>query len=173
MSDLTLDRTFMAFRRFANTTQKQARANITRKNLKASGKLRSSLKFYVQRNKNSIQLIYERPEYADYQDRGVSGKEKKYQTPFKYTTKKPPAKVFEKWARQKGIKPRDQNTGRFISFKSFGFLVSRSIFKYGIKPKEFFSKPYRQQTQNLPEPILDAFNLDLDSFLKDTFDVRD
>jgi len=168
---MDLTQTKIAFRKFAKETQKQARANITRKDLKASGRLRNDLKFYTKESKNSIELIYERPLYADFQDRGVSGKEVKYQTPFKYTTKKPPAKVFEKWAKQKGIKPRSSKTGRFMTFKAFGFIVSRNIFRRGIKPKQFFIKPFERQTQNLPEPILDAFNMDIDKFLNETFNA--
>jgi len=168
---MDLTQTKIAFRKFANATQKQARANITRKDLKASGQLRNELKFYTKESENSIELIYERPLYADYQDKGVSGTQKKYQTEFKYTTKKPPAKVFEKWAKQKGIKPRSKKTGRFMTFKAFGFAVANKIYTQGIKPKRFFIAPFEKQTQNLPEPILDAFNLDIDKFLKDTLDV--
>lgn len=132
-----LDLTDIAFRKFAKRVQQQTRSNITRKNLKASGKLRNEIKFYSKRNQNSIELIYERPNYADFQDEGVSGKEVKYNTQFSYKQKRPPVKVFEKWAKQKGIKPRDKK-GKFISFKSFGFIVSNAVFLRGHKPKEFF-----------------------------------
>lgn len=165
-----LNRTEIAFRKFANRVQQQTRSNISKKNLKASGKLRNDVKFYTKRSKNSIELIYERPDYADFQDRGVSGKKQKYNTPFSYTNKRPPSRVFEKLARQKNIKPRNKNTGRFISFKAFGFLVARSVFRFGISPKQFFSKPFRQQTKTLPKPIEDAFASDVDRFLKLTLE---
>lgn len=165
-----LDRTEIAFRKFANRVQQQTRSNISKKDLKASGTLRNDVKFYTKRNKNSIELIYERPKYADFQDQGVSGVKKKFNTPFSYTTKRPPSKVFAKWARQKNIKPRDKKTGRFISFKSFGFLVARKIYNFGIKPKLFFSKPFKQQTKTLPKPIEDAFASDVDKFLKLTLE---
>ena len=74
---MDLTQTKIAFRKFANATQKQARANITRKDLKASGQLRKELKFYTKESANSVELIYERPLYADYQDKGVSGTQKK------------------------------------------------------------------------------------------------
>ena len=168
---MDITQTKIAFRKFAKATQTQARANISKKDLKASGRLRNELKFYTKESANSIELIYERPLYADYQDKGVSGTQKKFDTQFKYTTKKPPAKVFEKWAKQKGIKPRNKKTGKFMSFKAFSFLVANKIFTQGIKPKKFFIAPFEKQTQNLPEPILNAFNLDIDKFLKDTLNA--
>lgn len=166
---MNLDTTFIAFRNFARKTQREARANLSRKNINASGQLKRDLKFYAIENPNSVQLIYERPIYADFQDLGVSGTEKKYKTRFTYLTKKPPASVFEKWAKQKKIKPRNQDTGRFITFKSFGFAMSNAVFKRGIKPKGFFIKPYQRNVQGLPEPIMEAFSLDVDKFLQETF----
>ena len=53
---------------------------------KATGNLSKSLTFKVKTSKNSIELIYTRPAYADYQDQGVSGTQKKYKTPFSYKT---------------------------------------------------------------------------------------
>jgi len=166
---MNLDRTYIAFRNFARKTQKEARANLTRKDISASGNLRKELKFYAVENPNSVQLVYERPIYADFQDLGVSGKEKKYKTRFTYRTKKPPASVFEKWAKQRKIKPRNKETGRFITFKSFGFAMSNHIYRKGISPKGFFITAYKRNVKGLPEPILDAFNLDVNKFLEETF----
>lgn len=171
-----LDRTEIAFRKFAQRVQQQTRSNISKKDLKASGTLRNDVKFYTKRNKNSIELIYERPKYADFQDQGVSGVQKKFNTPFSY---KPSSNLvgaeyhkgmFAKWARQKGIKPRNKKTGKFMSFKAFGFIVANKIKIQGIKPKLFFSKPFRKQTKTLPKPIEDAFASDVDRFLKITLE---
>ena len=42
--------------------------------------------------------------------------------------KPPPPSVFGKWAKAKGIKPRDKKTGKFITAKQFGFIMSQGIY---------------------------------------------
>jgi hypothetical protein len=151
-------------RTFGKRVQQQARANLTRNKMNASGGLYDATKYDLQVGKNSFSLSFEMPEYWQYQDSGVSGTEKKYNTPFKYTNKKPPARVFESWAKQKGIKPRGKD-GRFTTFKSFGFAVANSVFKKGIKPTKFFTKPFENEFNKLPDDIVEAYALDIDNLL--------
>ena len=66
----------------------------------------------------------------------------------------------------KGIKPRDKKTGKFITAKQFGFIMSRHIFTKGQKPTRFFSLSFEQQFKKLPDDLLKAFGDDLDNFLK-------
>lgn len=152
---------------FGRRVQQQARANLTRGNHKASGELYKATKYELSVSPNSFTLRFDMPEYWQYQDQGVSGTQKKYNTPFKYTTKKPPAKVFEGWAKQKGIKPRDKN-GRFRSYRSFGFAVANSIFRRGIKPTKFFSKPFENEFEKLPSELVEAYSLEINNLLKFT-----
>jgi len=159
--DLTL--TKIAFRNFARAVQKGTKLRA-RKN-KATGQMQNDIKFDVKVSKNSIQLIYSRPAYADFQDQGVSGTQKKYNTPFSYKTKKPPAGVFAKWAKVKGITPRKPN-GQFMTFKAFGFAVANKIFIEGIKPKRFFTDTFTQEFNNLALPIQRAYAKDAMDLLK-------
>lgn len=152
---------------FGKRVQQQARSNLTRQKMNASGGLYDATKYELSTGQNSFSLSFEMLEYWQYQDSGVSGTQKKYNTPFKYTTKKPPAQIFEKWAKQKGIKPRDKQ-GRFSTFKSFGFAVSNKIFKEGIAPTKFFTKPFENEFNKLPDEIVEAYALDLDDILKFT-----
>ena len=75
-------------------------------------------------------------QYGEYQDKGVSGTKRKYNTPFKYTNKMPPPKAFDKWGIRRGIAPRTK-TGQFEKRKSLNFVLARSIFYKGIKPSLF------------------------------------
>ncbi len=163
---MELQNTEATFRRFAKQVQKKTRFRISRGKHRASGNLRKNTSFNVKVSKNSIELQYKRPAYSDYQDRGVSGTEVKHDTPFSYKSKRPPSKVFEKWAKQKGIKPRNKETGRFITFKSFGFLVARKIFTKGIEPKQFFTKSFKEEFQKLPNPLKEAFGKDVINLYK-------
>jgi hypothetical protein len=71
----------------------------------------------------------------------------------------PPPKAFDKWIVRKGIAPRDKN-GKFISRKSLRFLIARAVFKNGIKPSLFFTKPFEKAIQRMPQEIAQAYGLD-------------
>jgi hypothetical protein len=46
---------------------------------------------------------------------------------------------------RKGLEgTRDKKTGRFLSRKSLQYAVAKNIFKYGIKPTMFFTKPFEK-----------------------------
>jgi hypothetical protein len=108
---------------------------------------------------NSISIQFTMEDYGIYQDAGVSGKKKKYNTPYSYKSKMPPAKAFDKWIVRKGLAPRDKS-GRFITRKSLGFLIARSVFRNGIKPSLFFTKPFEAAYKNLPEELVEAYGLE-------------
>lgn len=133
----------------------------------ASKKLSESINYDLKVHKQSFSLYFEMEQYGEYQDKGVSGTEQKYNTPFKYTTKKPPINVFDKWIVRKGIAPRDSK-GKFLSRQSLKFALSNHIFKNGIKPTLFFTKPFEKHFRELDEDIINAFALDAEQFLKQT-----
>ena len=126
--------------------------------------LKADLEIYSTGN---FALSFDLGKYGEFQDKGVSGKKKKYNTPFSYKSKMPPSKVFEKWIKNKGIKGRDKK-GRFITTKSLKFLIARGIFNNGIKPSLFFTKPFENEYKKLSGDLVEAFGLDIDEFLKYT-----
>lgn len=152
---------------FRDRVIKQSRSNLTRQKKKASGSLYKNLSGDLRIHKQSFSLSFDLGQYGEFQDKGVSGKVKKYNTPFSYKTKQPPARVFEKWIKQKGIKGRDKK-GRFITNKSLSFLIARGIFRNGLKPSLFFTKPFENEYKKLSDELVTAFGLDIDEFLKYT-----
>lgn len=164
---LNIQQTQKVLDRFKLHVVKEAKKNLTNKQKNASKGLYNSIKGEVKASPNSIQLEFMMQQYGTFQDKGISGKLKKYNTPFSYKSKMPPSKPFEKWAKQKGIKPRGKD-GRFISYKSLGFLISRSIFRKGIKPSLFFTKPFESAFKNLPDETIKAFALDVEDLLNKT-----
>lgn len=164
---LNIQQTQKVLDRFKLHVVKEAKKNLTNKQKNASKGLYNSIKGEVKASPNSIQLEFMMQQYGTFQDKGVSGKQKKYNTPFSYKSKMPPSQPFEKWAKQKGIVPRSKD-GRFISYKSLGFLISRSIFRKGIKPSLFFTKPFEAAFNNLPEETIKAFALDVEDLLNKT-----
>jgi hypothetical protein len=149
---------------FGKRVQQQARANLTRNKMNASKGLYESTKYDLTVSPNSFILSFDLENYWQFQDSGVSGTERKFNTPFSYKTKKPTAQIFEKWAKLKGIKPRNKQ-GKFTTYKSFGFAVATAIFKRGIKPTKFFTKPFENEFKKLPEEVVEAFALELDDLL--------
>lgn len=154
-----------ALNTFGKRVQQQSRANLTRGKKNASGDLYKGTKYSLTVSPNSFSLSFPMTDYWQFQDSGVSGTQRKFNTPFSYKTKKPPAIIFERWAKQKGIRPRGKD-GKFTTFKSFGFAVSNSVFQKGLKPSKFFTKPFENEFSKLPDEVVQAFSLEVDDLLK-------
>jgi len=153
------DETKKALEELRKYVIQQSKSNLSRLGKNSSKNLYNSIDGEVEAFPNSIQILFTMEEYGFFQDQGVSGINKKYNTQFSYKSKMPPPKVFDKWIVRKGIAPRDKN-GKFISRKSLKFLIARSIFKNGIKPSLFFTKPFENAIKRMPEEITKAYGLD-------------
>ena len=157
--------------KFGKRLVQASRSSLTQKKVKASGELYKSISYDLKVSPNSFEFSFGSGlDYANFQDQGVSGTEKKFNTPFSYKKSKgkkgmPSPKHFINWAKQKGIKPRSKQTGRFTTFQSFGFAMSNHIFKKGIKPKQFITKPFERAFKDLPDEIIEAYGLELDRTL--------
>lgn len=158
-----------AFRKHVIT---EARKNLTRNKKNASKTLYNDMNSFLKVSKNSFELGFEMPIYGQFQDQGVSGVKKKYDTPFSYKKKMPPLDVFEAWIKRKGIKGRDKR-GRFITNKSLSYLIARSVFNNGIKPSLFFTRPFELAYKRLGDDVIQAFGLDIDEFLEYTLKKYD
>ena len=143
--------------KFVKTVVEQSRKNLKQKN--SSSKLFNSIGGKVKVSPNSFDLEFFMEDYGVFQDAGVSGKKRKYDTPYSYKSKMPPPKAFDKWMVRKGIAPRDAK-GKLMKRKSLAFLIARSVFNKGIKPSLFFTKPFEAAFKNLPEQLIEKYGLD-------------
>lgn len=161
-----LNRTKEALDDFKKYVIQQARTNLTKGKKNVDKKLYDSLQGFLDESPAGFRLYFEMEDYGMFQDKGVSGKKKKYDTPFNYTNKKPPIGPLAKWAKKKNIRLRDEQ-GRFKkgSYNTIGFLISRSIFEKGIKPSLFFTKPFERAIKRLPEDLAEAFGDDIKNML--------
>lgn len=150
---------------FTKSIVKESRANLSKLKKNSSRTLWNSIKGKSKVMPNSVSIEFSMEEYGYYQDKGVSGVVKKYDTPFSYKSKMPPSKFFDKWIVRKGIAPRDKN-GKFISRKSLSFLIARSVFRNGIKPSLFFTKAYQSAYKRLPDELVKKYGLDASQLLK-------
>ena len=131
-----------AIEKYAKYVIQQSRSNLSKGRTNASRQLYNSLGYKI---KGDI-INFTSEDYGPFIDQGVRGKNHDYSqsknSPFKFKSKQPPSRVFDKWIKTKGIKGRDKKTGRFITNKSLSFLIARSIYKKGIRATMFFTKPF-------------------------------
>tara|TARA_R100001443_G_scaffold83873_2_gene90601 strand:- start:1178 stop:1690 length:513 start_codon:yes stop_codon:yes gene_type:complete len=155
------------FKAFAEKTTKMAKSVLRNKGKNASGSLEKSigydLKVYPS---GALELQFKAAEYATFVDKGVSGTKKRYNTPYRYTTKQPPSNVIDKWVVRKGIKAGRDDKGRFIKRKSLVFAIARSIKLYGIEPTNFFTRAFNFGYKKLPADIVKAYAKDYAKFLR-------
>lgn len=158
--------------RFIKHVVSQAKRNLTTSGKNASKKLYNSIQGEAKAFPNSIGIYFDMEDYGFFQDQGVSGIKKKYNTPFSYKTKMPPPSAFDKWTIRRGIAPRNTK-GQFQTRKGLNFAIARSIFEKGIKPSLFFTKPFEAAYKNLPNELIDKYGLDVielfDSIMKPNF----
>ena len=158
--------------KFRDYVIQQARSNLSRLQKNSSKKLYDSITGEVKVMPNSMRVFFDMEEYGFYQDKGVSGTKRKYDTPFRYTNKMPPPKAFDKWIVKKGIAPRGKG-GIFAKRKGLQFAIARSIFEKGIKPSLFFTKPFEAAFKNLPDEMIEAYGLEaeetFDTIMKENF----
>lgn len=168
---MQLKETRDALNKFAKYVIQQSRSNLSKNKKNVSKELYNSLGYDLNVSKNSFSLSILMEDYGVFQDKGVSGTEKKYNTPFKYTNKRPPASAFSNWVVRKGLKGTRDAKGRFVSRKGLMFAVANSIFKKGIKPSMFFTTPFQKSFKDLPEELILSFGLDLERFID--FTIKD
>ena len=81
-------------------------------------------------------------------------------------------KSINKWVRRKGIQFRDKKSGRFLSYDSTSYLISRSIYQTGIKASLFFTKPFRAAFKRLPDELLEAYSVGLEKQIQVNIDKK-
>ena len=161
-----------AMEKYAKYVVQQARSNLSKGKNNASKKLYNSLGYEVKQNRTSggqfatgYNAEFFMEEYGAYQDMGVHGAKSSYvenrKSPFRYTTKQPPTRAFDKWIKIKGIKGRDKKTGRFITDQSLKFLIARSIKNKGIRASLFFTKPFEAGINKYGDEIAGGFGDDV------------
>ena len=161
-----------AIEKYAKYVIQQARSNLSKGKNNASKKLYNSLGYDIKQNRSSggrfesgYNAEFFMEDYGVYQDQGVHGAKSSYvenrNSPFKYTTKQPPTRAFDKWIKSKGIKGRDKKTGRYISDQSLKFLIARSIKNKGIRASLFFTKPFEAGIKKYENDIASGFGDDI------------
>ena len=158
--------------KFAKYVIQQSRSNLSKSDKKVSKELYNSLGYNVEVTSKGAELGFSMEQYGEFQDKGVRGKSssaKAPNSPFRFgsgTGKKGGlTNSIDKWVRRRGIQFRDRKSGRFLSYQSTAFLISRSIYQKGIKPSLFFTKPFVAAFKRLPDELIEAYSIGLEKDL--------
>ena len=164
---------------FAKYVVTKSRMNLRSSDKNSSGKLSKSLDSDVKESKNSFQLSFMMEEYGLFQDKGVRGKsssKKAPKSPYKYgsgTGKKGGlTEGINKWVKRKRFQFRDRKSGKFLSYDSTAFLISRSIYHKGIAPSLFFTKPFEKAFKNIDKDLVKAYKLDIETLMNNSINNK-
>ena len=149
---------------------KQSRSNLSRKKKNVSKELYNSLEFKVVKTTKGFSVQFFMADYGTFIDKGVSGTKKineyntydgrRVESPYKYRSKRPPMKVFDKWIIRRGIAPRDDK-GKFISRKSLQYLIANKIYTQGIKGISFFQRSLQLGLKDFYNQVGNAIKKDI------------
>jgi len=153
---------------FGKYVVQQSRSNLSKQDKNVSKNLYNSISYETKVNKNSFELTINMVDYGKFIDKGVKGvnsSAKAPTSPFKYTNKRPPSRVFDKWSIKRGFAARDEK-GRFLPRKTINFLIAKSIYEKGIKTTNFLTTPFERAFKRLPDDVVEAYGLELDSLME-------
>jgi hypothetical protein len=168
-----LKETYLIVKKFRDYVIQQSRANLTKGRKNVSKDLYNSLKGELVTENNYAIVGFRMNDYGQYQDQGVKGKSSSLRapnSPFKFGSGTGKAggltKGIEKWVKARGIQFRDKKTGKFLSYQSTAFLITRSIYHKGLKPSLFFTKPFEAGFKKyIDTDLAKAFALDVDTII--------
>lgn len=159
--------------RFGKRVQQQSRANLTKNDKKDTGQLYNSVTYEVASHKRSFTMYFNLTDYALFVDQGVKGSmsgAKAMNSPFRFGSGRGPKGgltiAIDGWVRRKRIQFREKGSARFLTYKQTAFIITRSIYSKGLKPTNFFSKPFENEFKKLPEELVTAFGLEVTDFMK-------
>jgi hypothetical protein len=160
-------------KRFRDYVIQQSRSNLSKSKHNNTKELYNSLKGEIVNEKDYTIVGFKMYNYGMFQDQGVKGKNssvKAPNSPFRFGTgtgkKGGLTQGISKWVRQKGFQFRDKKTGKFLSYQSTAYLITRSIFQKGIKPSLFFTKPFEAGYRKyIGIDLMKAFSQDIDTII--------
>ena len=139
---------------------------------KSLGDLYKSVSYKYEKSQDLFLLDFLMEDYGTFVDKGVRGKTSTYPetkaslSQFQYGSNNFPKgglrDGIKGWLEKKRFQWRDKK-GKFMSYDTMTYLISRSIYNKGLKANLFFTTPFELGLQNLPKQLTDAFSLDIEN----------
>jgi hypothetical protein len=160
-------------KRFRDYVIQQSRSNLSKSGKNSSKELYNSLKGEIVTEDKFTIVGFQMADYGTFVDLGVKGKtssNKAPNSPFKFGSgtgrKGGLTQGINKWVKLKGFQFRDKKSGKFLSYDSTAYLITRSIFHKGIKPSLFFTKPFEAGYKKyIDVDLLKAFGQDIETIV--------
>ena len=161
---------------FRDYVIKESKDNLKRTGHNNTSALANSIKGEIVTEDGFTIVGFTMANYGAFVDKGVKGKtssNKAPNSPFKFGSgsgqKGGLTAGIKKWVRQKGFQFRSKeegSKGRFLSYDSTAYLITRSIFHKGIKPSLFFTKPFEAGYKKyIDVDLLKAFGQDIETMV--------
>ncbi len=161
---------------FAKRIKQQSKSNLTKQQKKDRGDLYDSIDYELKVSKSSFHLSFVMEDYGKFVDKGVKGKKsssKAPNSPFQFGSGSGKSggltDGINGWVKRKRIQFKQRGTGKFLSYKSTAFLITRSIYNKGLATTNFFTKPFENEFKKLPNDVVEAYGLEMNTFLTDIF----
>ena len=154
--------------------RKNARISLRKQDKVNTGALYNSMSVAVGKDKDGFFVnITPQVHYWEFVDKGVQGASRNIfsrqsESPFKFGSGNGPRGLrgaIDKWVAKKGFQFSDKKTGRFMSFKSTAFVVSRAIYNRGLKPTFFISDTMKRLKPKAMQMLSKAMSEDMASAL--------
>lgn len=166
-------------KRFRDYVIQQSRSNLSKSGHNNTKGLYNSLKGEIVTDKGFSIVGFSMDDYGMFVDKGVKGKTssaKAPDSPYRFGTgtgrKGGLTQGINKWVKQKGFQFRDRKSGKFLSYDSTAYLITRSIFNKGIKPSLFFTKPFEAGYKKyIDVDLMKAFGQDMETIID--FNLKD
>ena len=157
-----------ALDKFKASVIKQARTNLTKGDRNVSRKLYNSLKGQAKVYAKGYSLSFEMEDHGFYQDKGVKGKKssaKAPNSPYKFGSGKGKkgglTEGIQRWVKARKFQFKDKR-GKFMSYDSTAWIITRSIYAKGLRPTLFFTKPFEAAYKRLPQDLVNDLKIDLE-----------
>jgi len=162
--------------KFGKYVKQQSKANLTKKRKRDTSDLYDGINYNITERPNGATLQFtfgNADDYWEFVDKGVKGKFKSNKaplSPFKFGTctgkKGGLTSGINGWVARKRLQFKDRRSGKFLSYKQTSFLIIRSIYNTGLETTNFFTKPFEQAFQRLPDDIYEAYGLEVEEQIK-------
>jgi hypothetical protein len=169
---LKLEKVNKTIQMFRDYVIREAKDNLKRSGHNNTSSLANSIKGEVVTEDAFTIVGFTMNDYGTFVDLGVKGKtssNKAPNSPYKFGSgsgrKGGLTQGINKWVKQKGFQFRDKK-GRFLSYDSTAYLITRSIFHKGIKPSLFFTKPFEAGYKKYIDiDLVKAFGQDIETMV--------
>jgi hypothetical protein len=169
---LKLEKVNKTIQMFRDYVIREAKDNLKRTGHNNTSSLANSLKGEIVVDDKYAIVGFKMNDYGTFVDLGVKGKTSSNRapnSPYKFGSgtgrKGGLTQGINKWVKQKGFQFRDKK-GRFLSYESTAYLITRAIFNKGIKPSLFFTKPFEAGYKKyIDVDLLKAFGQDIDTII--------